>query len=39
MAGMDKPDFLDKLGIKLERESDPSQEEKPVVEPKKEVTE
>ena len=39
MAGMDKPDFLDKLGIKPERESDPSQEEKPAVEPKKEVTE
>ena len=40
MAGMDKPDFLDKLGIKLERESDPpKQEEKPAVEPKKEVSE
>lgn len=40
MAGMDKPDFLDKLGIKPEREPDPpAQEEKPVVEPKKEVTE
>jgi hypothetical protein len=40
MAGMDKPDFLDKLGIKLERELDQSQqEEKPAVEPKKEVTE
>jgi len=39
MAGMDKPDFLDKLGIKPERETDPSQEEKPAVEPKKEVSE
>ena len=40
MAGMDKPDFLDKLGIKPERESNQSQqEEKPAVEPKKEVTE
>ena len=40
MAGMDKPDFLDKLGIKPERESDSRvQEEKPAVEPKKEVSE
>ena len=39
MVSMDKPDFLDKLGIKPEREPDPSQEEKPAVEPKKEVTE
>lgn len=39
MAGMDKPDFLDKLGIKLEREPDPSQEGKLAVEPKKEVSE
>jgi hypothetical protein len=39
MAGMDKPDFLDKLGIKPEREPHQSQEEKPAVEPKKEVSE
>lgn len=40
MAGMDKPDFLDKLGIKSERESDPTaHEEKPAVELKKEVSE
>ena len=40
MAGMDKPDFLDKLGIKPEREPDQSQQvEKSVVDPKKEVTE
>ena len=40
MVGMDKPDFLDKLGIKPEREPDsPAQEEKPAVVPKKEVTE
>ena len=39
MAGMDKPDFLDKLGIKPELEPDPSQEVKSAVEPKKEVTE
>ena len=40
MAGMDKPDFLDKLGIKSEPEPNQSQQEKkPVVEPKKEVTE
>lgn len=35
MAGMDKPDFLEKLGIKSEPESEPV----PPVEPKKEVTE
>lgn len=39
MAGMDKPDFLEKLGIKPERELDQSQEEKSAVEPKKEVAE
>lgn len=35
MAGMDKPDFLEKLGIKSEPEPEPV----PPVEPKKEVTE
>lgn len=35
MAGMDKPDFLEKLGIKSEPELEPV----PPVEPKKEVTE
>lgn len=42
MAGMDKPDFLEKLGIKSEPEPEPVppvQEGKPAVEPKKEVTE
>lgn len=35
MAGMDKPDFLEKLGIKSEPEPEPV----PPVEPEKEVTE
>lgn len=35
MAGMDKPDFLEKLGIKSEPEPEPV----PPVEPRKEVTE
>ena len=42
MAAMDKPDFLEKLGIKPEPEPEPVppvQEGKPAVEPKKEVIE
>lgn len=42
MAAMDKPDFLEKLGIKPDPEPEPVppvQEGKPAVEPKKEVTE
>ena len=42
MAAMDKPDFLEKLGIKPEPEPEPVppvQEGKPAVQPKKEVIE